>query len=47
MGEGEGCGNRKYDVVSLGRKIKLHLLFIYNIIDNRLGLGKICNFNHF
>ena len=26
MGEGEGCGNRKSDVASLGRKLKLHLL---------------------
>jgi hypothetical protein len=33
MSEGEGCGNRKSDVVSLGRKLKLHLL-VY-IIDNR------------
>jgi hypothetical protein len=22
----EGCGNRKFDVVSLGKKLKLHLL---------------------
>ena len=26
MGEEEGCGNRKSDVTSLGRKLKLHLL---------------------
>ena len=31
MGEGEGCENRKSDVASLGRKLKLHLL-VY-IID--------------
>jgi hypothetical protein len=32
MGEEEGCGNRKSDVASLGRKLKLHLL-VYNMID--------------
>ena len=26
MGEEGGCGNRKSDVTSLGRKLKLHLL---------------------
>jgi hypothetical protein len=31
MDEEEGCGNRKSDVTSLGRKLKLHLL-VY-IID--------------
>jgi hypothetical protein len=31
MGEEEGCGNRKFDVASLGRKPKFHLL-VY-IID--------------
>jgi hypothetical protein len=31
MSEGDGCGNRKSDVASLGRKLKLHLL-VY-IID--------------
>jgi hypothetical protein len=32
MGEEEGCGNKKSDVASLGRKLKLHLL-VY-IIDS-------------
>ena len=32
MGEGEGCGNRKSDMASLGRKLKLHVL-VY-IIDS-------------
>ena len=31
MGEEEGCGNRKSDVASLRKKLKLHLL-VY-IID--------------
>ena len=26
MGEEEGCENRKSDVVSLGRKLKLHMV---------------------
>ena len=26
MGEEEGCGNRKSDVASLERKLKLHIL---------------------
>ena len=31
MGEEEGYGNRKSDVASLGRKLKLHILvYIYN-----------------
>ena len=33
MGEEEGYGNRKSDVASLGRKLKLHLL-VY-IIDSK------------
>jgi hypothetical protein len=32
MGEEKGCGNRKSDVASLGRKLKFHLL-VY-IIDS-------------
>jgi hypothetical protein len=36
MGEEEGCGNRKCDVASLGRNLKLHLL-VY-IVDYRLYL---------
>ena len=38
MGEEAGCGNRKSDVTSLGRKLKLHLLVdIIIIIDRKLG----------
>ncbi len=33
MSEEEGCGNRKSDVASLGKKLELHLL-VY-IINNR------------
>ena len=38
MGKEEECGNRKSDVVPLGKKLKLHLL-IY-IIDNTKFLKK-------
>ena len=40
MGEEEGCENRKSDVASLGRKLKLHPLvdiIIIIIIDRKLG----------
>jgi hypothetical protein len=34
MGEEEGYGNRKSDVASLGRKLKLHLLvYIIDEVD--------------
>ena len=38
MDEEEGCGNRKSDVASLGRKLKLHLLvYIIDIISHTLS----------
>ena len=39
MGEEEACGNKKSNVASLGRKLKLHLL-VY-IIDNRWS--RVCH----
>ena len=42
MGEGEVCGNKKSDIASLGRKLKLHVLvYIIDIIDLGLGLGTL------
>jgi hypothetical protein len=41
MGEGEGCGNRKSDVASLRRKLKLHLLvYIIDLVKTFSGLSR-------
>jgi hypothetical protein len=34
MGEEEGCGNRKFDVASLRKKLKLHqLVYIIDYVN--------------
>jgi hypothetical protein len=45
MGEEEGCGNRKSDVASLGRKLKLHLL-VYNGKNKHFNIVFSSNFQH-
>ena len=42
MGEKEGCGNRKSDVASLERKLKLHLL-VYTSRKPVWCTGKLLN----
>ena len=38
MSKEEGCGNRKSDVASLGRKLKLHILvYIIDFISNAIN----------
>ena len=39
MGEEEGCKNKKSNVISLGRKLKFHLLVYITDIDIDLKRG--------